>query len=144
MTIPNQNYTCPCSPGNYPDVSNNCQNCDQACQACFGLSSSECYTCNVGYFYNGDYCQPCDSSCKDCYGSGNNQCTRCDTGYSLIFNTICIALCPSWFSTSSDAITHYCDAVCPNNGYIDMTTDYNCISSCNVPYTVSKQGRYNL
>ena len=44
-----------------------CRNCATECTHCFGPSSSECYECKEGFFFDNDnVCVPCNPSCKGC------------------------------------------------------------------------------
>jgi len=47
-------YTC-----DYDFTSNSCQTCHTNCSSCFGPSSSQCFECSPGYFFNGDTCMFC-------------------------------------------------------------------------------------
>ena len=47
------------------------QACSSPCVACFGLSSTKCYSCVDEYYIDGNECKNCISPCKKCNGPMN-------------------------------------------------------------------------
>ena len=81
----NFNGRCFCETGEIDGASDGCDNtCTGNCKSCNSASSTECFSCQVGWSLNqgangmGDCSVPiCDTSCTTCIGPGADQCTAC-------------------------------------------------------------------
>ena len=145
-----------CPDGYYKDSTNStnpiCSKCDSSCSKCSGSGSSNCLTCNDGYYISAGLCKLC-SGCKTCLNVASN-CTSCTTGTFLYGNT-CINPCPgSKFGQTSNNTCQACDSnclTCNDSSYMNCTscvdgkylTSENqcaaCSSSCNTCKTTDYQ-----
>ena len=104
-------------PANYwaDSFSNICSECSSSCASCTGPSSSNCISCNVGfylqpnstkcrntcpqgYFTNNQTltCDPCNIACSSCTGSTNIMCQSCQANFYLQpDSTTCLNYCPT-------------------------------------------------
>lgn len=112
-----------CPFGTYGEDSNHqCMGCNVACTSCFLGTSTKCYTCNSGNFYNTDTttcsqecppgyykksgtftCEPC-TACKTC-DAGPTDCSSCNVNTYLEGRT-CIATCAK--GTYGNPTTNIC------------------------------------
>lgn len=73
-----------CQPGYYKSGST-CNTCNSRCATCYGSLSTNCYTCNSGYYADSTYntCSSCSKGCATCLSSSSASCTSCESNYSL-------------------------------------------------------------
>ena len=87
--------------GYYKDtLSSKCSPCHSACLTCFGEDTTQCLSCQSGYFFlqslsaclsscptgywtdmSKNTCIPCHHSCTSCTGPANTQCSACSSRY---------------------------------------------------------------
>ena len=112
--------------------SSSCQMCVPACQACWGSTNAECFSCGTGY-YNGSACLLCDDSCSSCNGPDDNHCNSCLTPLYLI-NKSCISCDPPLIRNERNSsqlpgsFFGYCTSPCEENEFI--YPDGACFDSC--------------
>ena len=105
--------------------------CDESCDECYGGTSSDCYSCNTHYYYDGSQCTACDTSCRDCLTAGATQCLSCNFGY-LYSNSTCINRCdPPYVQSVQNNIT-YCTFPCSSGQY--AYANGSCLVSCSSPF----------
>ena len=107
----------------YPQ-SGYCLPCDSSCATCSG-SSTNCASCNAGFYLSGGTCLPCDSNCPTCSGSSTT-CTSCNPSWFMV-GTTCYPTCTSpLYSATSGGVTR-CYTPCLGQ-YVNW--DGSCDSSC--------------
>ena len=130
--------------GQFDSGLDTCEDCDISCSICYGASSSECNSCNDGFYIEGTTCSPCHPSCSTCDGPYNDDCTSCsspnpklnnngncedcpigkyDNGLDSCSN--CNIACSSCFGGSSNQ----CNS-CNNGFYLTRNSCNACDSNC--------------
>jgi len=152
ISIPS-GFECPCPTGQYK-LSGVCTACDSSCASCYGGTSTQCYSCNSGYLFNGVECILCDAGCSFCYGTGYDECSECSDSYWMVGNHTCIPYCPSTLVVEST--NRNCTSPCNSTAYImwdgscsaycgsplSAGTIYNTYLSCDFPCTSSSDYLY--
>lgn len=88
-----------------------CISCHTLCSSCYGVSSTECYscksekratlvepntcTCSDLYYYDSalESCERCNKLCKVCFGSSAYECSSCLNSFSVENKPWCVASC---------------------------------------------------
>ena len=116
--------------------------CDTSCETtCFGPGSTDCYSCNSNYFFDGIHCLICDSSCGTCKGPASNQCAVCTSPSILQADGTCsTAACTSPYilDTNGGNFKQCIFDPCPTGYFIFYNLDgsITCMATCTDPYTV--------
>jgi len=146
-----------CKTGYYWE-DDDCLECDEACQDCFGASSSECYQCAMDYNFIEDKCQKCGSDCTLCSDVGDGNCLLCNYGFTLeedgtctedvdpthdcvsaytyqYENGTCDTDCPAPYREKyEDKVGFFCKEPC----YDFLYQNDSCLETCPSPYKVAK------
>ncbi|XP_055951488.1 extracellular matrix organizing protein FRAS1-like [Argiope bruennichi] len=101
-----------CPDGYFSDENNECKSCSSSCKTCFGNMTSQCSSCEKGYylqkgqcvkscdpnFYASDgYCLECHESCLSCHGPNSSDCISCALSGQLLQNGTCVDECIGHF-----------------------------------------------
>ena len=121
-----------CEDGEFKNPTGICESCDISCSTCFGSSSSECSSCNDGYYGDGSTCSPCDETCLTC--SGPTTCTSCSSPNPNLQNGVCEDCPDGQFDTGFD-MCEDCDDNCSTCSTFPTTC-----TSCSSPIPFLNMG----
>ncbi|GFS77934.1 extracellular matrix protein FRAS1 [Nephila pilipes] len=101
-----------CPIGYYGDENKECKSCSSSCKTCFGNMTSQCSSCENGYFlqqgrcvkscgpnfYSSEgYCFECHESCLSCHGPNSSDCISCALSGQLLQDGTCVDECIGHF-----------------------------------------------
>ena len=113
-----------------------CSNCDSTCATCDGSTSSDCLSCNINHYLDGNSCVSSCPSTK--YVDASFQCSDCDANCltCVVQSTNCLT-CPDsshFINRSTTAANGHCEASCGSGYFSEAISSINyclvCSSSC--------------
>lgn len=98
---------------------------------CNTYNSSNCFSCNIGFYLQNNQCNICSSSCLKCSGPNENNCLSCSEG-NFLSNGSCKACDLSCNTCNSSQTCLSCNI----NGVLtaNNTCSYKCDQSCSSCY----------